>query len=63
MPLKYNTYRIGFNGNDETEFDVEPGTAESETAELMSLFEDFLAENPDIIFQEIDYIEQVEGDD
>lgn len=63
MPLKYNTYRIGFNGNDETEFDVEPGTAESETAELMELFESFLAENPDIIFKEIDYIEQVKGDD
>lgn len=60
MPLKYNTYRIGFNGYDETEFDVEQGTEASEMAELLGLFEDFLAENPDIIFQEINYIEQVE---
>lgn len=62
MPLKYNTYKIGFNGNDETEFDVVKGTEESEMAELMELFEDFLTENPDIIFKEIDYIEQVKGD-
>lgn len=59
MPKKYNVYRIGFNGNDETEFDIEPGTEESETAELMELFENFLAENPNIIFKEIDYIECV----
>jgi len=59
MPLKYITYRIGFNGYDETEFDVEPGTEESEMGELLSLFEDFLAENPDIVFKEINYIERV----
>jgi hypothetical protein len=59
MPLENIVYRIGFNGNDETEFDIEPGTEESEMAELMSLFEDFLAENPDIIFKEINYIERV----
>lgn len=63
MPLKYNTYRIGFNGNDETEFDVEPGTEGAQMTELMELFENFLEENPDIIFKEIDYIEQVKGDD
>lgn len=63
MPLKYNIYRIGFNGNDEVEFDVEQGTEASEMAELLQLFEDFLAENPDIVFERIDYIEQVEGDD
>ena len=62
MPLKYNTYRIGFNGNDETEFDVEKGTEESEMAELMELFENFLAENPNIIFEGIDYIERGEYD-
>ena len=62
MPLKYNTYRIGFNGNDETEFDVEKGTEESEMAELMELFENFLAENPNIIFERIDYIERGEYD-
>lgn len=61
--MKKKTYNIGFNGNDETQFDVEPGTEESEMAELMQLFECFLAENPDIKFESIDYIEQVEGDD
>lgn len=59
MPLEYIVYRIGFNGNDETEFDIVPGTEESEMAELMNLFDDFLAENPDIVFKEIDYIERV----
>lgn len=59
MPLENIVYRIGFNGNDETEFDIEPGTAESEMTELMELFDTFLTENPDIIFKEIDYIERV----
>jgi hypothetical protein len=63
MPLENVIYRIGFNGDDETEFDVEPGTEESEMEELMNLFEDFLAENPDITFSRIDYIERVKGDD
>ena len=66
METKMHVYRIGFNGDDETEFDVVPGTEESEMAELMELFEDFLAENPNIIFEEIDYIECVgtyKGDD
>lgn len=53
----YRTYRIGFNGNDETEFDVEKGAVESEMAELMELFILFLDENPDIKFESIDYIE------
>ena len=55
---KYHTYRIGFNGNDETEFDVKAGTEESEVAELMELFIFFLEENKDIKFQCIDYIER-----
>ena len=53
----YRTYRIGFNGNDETEFDVEKGSVESEMAELTELFIFFLKENPDIKFETIDYIE------
>lgn len=59
MPKEYNVYRIYFNGDDETEFDVVPGTEEAQMTELMELFEDFLAENPDIIFKEINYIECV----
>ena len=59
MPLEYNIYRIGFNGNDETEFDVVAGTMESETAELMELFIHVLEENPNIAFKTIDYIEYV----
>lgn len=57
--ITYHTYRIGFNGNDETEFDVISGTTESEMTELMELFIFFLQENKDIKFQCIDYIEQV----
>lgn len=56
---KYHVYRIGFNGNDETEFDVVAGTSESEMAELMELFIFFLKENPDIALQSVDYIEYV----
>lgn len=56
----YHTYRIGFNGNDETEFDVEASTEEKEIAELMELFVFFLQENKDIEFQCIDYIEKGE---
>ena len=60
MPLlKYHTYRIGFNGNDETEFDIEISSEERELAELMELFIFFLQENKDIKFHCIDYIEQV----
>ena len=55
----YRIYRIGFNGNDETEFDVKAGSTESEMAELMELFIFFLQENKDIEFQCIDYIEYV----
>ena len=54
----YRTYRIGFNGNDETEFDVKVSTEEKEIAELMELFIFFLEENKDIEFQCIDYIER-----
>ena len=54
----YHTYRIGFNGNDETEFDIVASTDEKEMAELMELFVFFLEENKDIKFQCIDYIER-----
>ena len=56
---KYHVYRIGFNGNDETEFDVIADTNESEMAELMELFIFFLKENPDIEFKSVDYIERI----
>ena len=57
--MMYHIYRIGFNGSDETEFDITAGTAESEMAELMELFIHFLDENPGIKFDTIDYIERV----
>lgn len=57
--MQYHIYRIGFNGNDETEFDVEAGAPKVEIAELMELFLEFLCENPDIEFKGIDYIEKV----
>ena len=59
MPLEYHTYRIGFNGNDETEFDVVPAAQDFEMAELMELFIHFLKENPNIDFTSVDYIERV----
>lgn len=62
MPV-YHTYRIGFNGNDETEFDVVPAAQDFEMAELMELFIHFLNENPDITFREINYIERIEKGD
>ena len=58
--MEKRIYRIGFNNNDETEFDVTKGTQESEIAELMELFIFFLEENRDINFKCIDYIEQLE---
>ena len=59
MPLEYHTYRIGFNGDDETEFDVVPAAQDFEMAELMKLLIYFLKENPNINFESIDYIERV----
>lgn len=55
--MNYTIYRIGFNGNDETEFDVEKGTVESEMIELLELFGLFLQENPSIVLKTVDYIE------
>ena len=57
---KYHTYRIGFNENDETEFDVVESTPDCEMAELMELFIFFLKENKDIDLKCVDYIEQVD---
>ena len=59
---KYRTYRIGFNDNDETEFDVVQVDRLSEMAELMRLFIHFLRENPDIEIDTIDYVEVAEED-
>ena len=54
---KYHVYDIGFNGDDETEFDVEPADdTMTEMAELMTLFVHFLQEN-NIQLKKVDYSE------
>ena len=45
--------------NDGTYDNTDEETEEKEIKELMSLFSDFLKENPDINFRSIDYIERV----
>lgn len=59
MKDNMKVYRIGFNGNDETEFEIQPGTAEAEMCELMELFCCFIQES-DIQIITVDYIEIVQ---
>lgn len=48
------TYNIGFNGDDETQFDA------YDLAELLDLWTDFCAEN-DFDTSSVDYVEKVMG--
>lgn len=63
MNQKMKTYAIGFNGNDEVDFEVpyESGL-EPSVCELFVLFHTFLNES-NIVLKSVEYIDEMEDED